>query len=86
MAVVPYPPYSPDLTPSDFFLFLKINIKLDGRIFDTVEEIQAETPAIINTLTMKNFEDAFQKWQKLWDRHSAPKRTTVKAGCRIRSR
>jgi hypothetical protein len=39
-----YPPYSPDLTPSDFSLFPKLEMKLKGRRFQTVEEIQAGRP------------------------------------------
>ncbi|PNF23144.1 hypothetical protein B7P43_G06679 [Cryptotermes secundus] len=68
MAVVPHPPYSPDLAPCDFFLFPKMKIKLKGRRFDTVEEIQVETQTVLNTLTKKDFQDAFEKWQKRWDR------------------
>jgi hypothetical protein len=34
MAVVPHPPYSPDLAPCDFCLFPKMNLKLNGRRFD----------------------------------------------------
>ncbi|PNF22514.1 hypothetical protein B7P43_G14380 [Cryptotermes secundus] len=52
---VPHPPYSPDLAPCDFFLFPKMKIKLKGRRFDTVEEIQAETQTVLNTLTKKGF-------------------------------
>jgi arsenate reductase-like glutaredoxin family protein len=40
---------------------------LKGRKFDTVEEIQAEMQTVLNTLTKKDFQDAFQKWQKCWD-------------------
>jgi len=39
MAVIPLPPYSPDLAPCDFFLFPKMKLKLKGRRFDTTEEI-----------------------------------------------
>jgi histone-lysine N-methyltransferase SETMAR len=35
MAVVPHAPYSPDLAPSNFFLFPKMNNKLKGRRSDT---------------------------------------------------
>jgi len=31
--VVPQPPYSPDLAPADFFLFLKLKSSLKGRRF-----------------------------------------------------
>ena len=49
MTVVPHPPYSPDIAPSDFFLFSKLKMKLKGRRFQT-EEIQAESQAVLNTL------------------------------------
>ncbi|PNF31533.1 hypothetical protein B7P43_G00811 [Cryptotermes secundus] len=54
--IVPHPPYSPDLAPCDFFLFPKMKIKLKGRRFDRVEEIQAETQTALNTLTKKHFQ------------------------------
>jgi len=50
MTVVPHPPYSPDLAPSDFFLFPKMKIKLKGQRFQTVEEIQAELQAVLKML------------------------------------
>jgi len=36
------PPYSPDLVPSDFHLFPKLNIFLGGRRFPTKGELTAE--------------------------------------------
>jgi hypothetical protein len=39
MAVMPHPPYSPDLAPCDFFLFQKMKLKLKGHRFDITEEI-----------------------------------------------
>ena len=59
MTVVPHPPYSTDFAPCDFFLFPKMKIKLKGRRFDTVEEIQAESQKVLNTLTQKDFQDSF---------------------------
>jgi transposase len=38
--VVPQPPYSPDLAPADFFLFLKLKSMLKGRRFESIEEIE----------------------------------------------
>ena len=39
MAVIPQPPYSPDLAPCVFFLFPKMKLKLmTGSRFDTIEE------------------------------------------------
>jgi hypothetical protein len=51
MAVTPLPPYSPDLTPCDFFLFPNMKVKLKGRRLDTIEEIQAESQRVLDTLT-----------------------------------
>jgi hypothetical protein len=38
-----------------------MKIKLKGRRFDTVEEIQAEMQMVLYTLTKKHFQDTFQK-------------------------
>jgi hypothetical protein len=48
MAVIP-PPHSPHLAPCDFFLFTKMKLKLKGRRFDTIEEIQAELLRVLDT-------------------------------------
>jgi hypothetical protein len=37
------------LAPCDFFLFPKMKLKLKGRRFDTTEEIQAESPRVLDT-------------------------------------
>jgi hypothetical protein len=66
-AVIPHPPYSPDLAPCDFFLFPKIKLKLKGCGFDTIEDIQAELQLVLDTLTEKDFQEAFQKWRRRWD-------------------
>jgi hypothetical protein len=50
MAVIPYPPYSPDLATCYFFLFPKMKLKLKGRRFDNIEEIQDESQSVLDTL------------------------------------
>jgi hypothetical protein len=48
MAVIPHTPHSPDLAPCDFFLFLKMKLKLKGRrVYTTV--IQAESQRMLDT-------------------------------------
>ena len=37
---VTQPPYSPDLAPCDFWLYLKLRSPLKGKRFQTVNEIQ----------------------------------------------
>jgi len=58
MTVVPHPPYSPDPAPCNFFLFPKLKMKLKGRRFRTVEEIQAESQAVLNTPRENDFRGA----------------------------
>jgi hypothetical protein len=61
MAVIPHPPYSSDLAPCDFYLFPKMKLKLKGRRFDAIEEIQAESQR------EKYYQEAFQKWWRRWE-------------------
>jgi len=70
MTVVPHPPYSPDLAPSDFLLFSKLKMKLKGRRF-WMEEIQAESQAVLNSLRENDFQECFKNWQRCWDRCQA---------------
>jgi hypothetical protein len=61
MAVIPHTPYSPDLVPCDLLLFPKMKLKLKGRRFDTIKEIHAESQRVLDILTEKDFQEAFQK-------------------------
>jgi hypothetical protein len=45
-----------------------MKLKLKGRRFDNNEEIQAESQRVLDTVTEKGFQQAFQKWRKRWDR------------------
>jgi hypothetical protein len=38
-----------DLAPCDFFLFPNVKLKLKGRQFDTIEEIQAESQRVLES-------------------------------------
>ena len=49
MTVIPHPPYSPDLAPCDFFLFPKLKLRMKGRRFNTIEEIQEESQRVSNS-------------------------------------
>jgi hypothetical protein len=43
-----------------------MKLKLKERRFDNTEEIQAESPTVLDTLTEKDFQEVFQKWRQ-WD-------------------
>jgi hypothetical protein len=61
MAVIPHLQYFPDLASCEFFPFPKMKLKLKGRRFCTIEEIQAESQRVLDTITEKDFQEAFQK-------------------------
>ena len=52
----PQPPYSPDLTPCDFWLFPK----LIGCRYETIEEMKEAVTKVIDTFTQENFHGALQ--------------------------
>jgi histone-lysine N-methyltransferase SETMAR len=56
-----HPTYSLDMALCDFSLFSRLKIKLKGCRFDAIEVIQAESQAVLNTLTEHGFQDAFKK-------------------------
>jgi len=66
--VVPQPPYSPDLAPEDFFLFLKLKSSLKGRQFQTIEEIEENSIRDLRAIPQNTFQDALQNWKKIWER------------------
>jgi hypothetical protein len=41
-----------------------MKLKLKGRRFDTIEEIQAESQRMLDTVTEKDFQEAFHKWRR----------------------
>ncbi|UYV80279.1 hypothetical protein LAZ67_18002278 [Cordylochernes scorpioides] len=64
---IPHPPYSPDLAPNDFFLYLKLKMNLKGRKFDNVDMIQAESKATLRNLSKSDFISCFDNWEKRWN-------------------
>ena len=54
---VPKPPYSPDLAPSDFWLFPKFK----DCSYERIEEMKEAVTKVIDTLTQEDFNGAFQK-------------------------
>jgi hypothetical protein len=51
-SVVPHPPHSADLTPTEFFVFPKRKTTLKGRRYQTIEEIQMNVTNLTNSLCM----------------------------------
>jgi hypothetical protein len=59
MAIIPHPPYSLDLAPCDFALFPKLKMKLKGRCFETVSDIQRELQKVLYSIKENDFHGAF---------------------------
>jgi hypothetical protein len=45
-----------------------MKLKLKGRRFDTIEEIQAKSQRVLDTPTEKDFQETFEKWRRRWYR------------------
>ena len=58
----PYPPYSTDLAPCDFWSFPKLR----GCRYETIEDMKEAVTKVIDTLKQKEIHGAFQN---LWERH-----------------
>jgi len=71
LTVLPHPPYSPDLAPSDFYLFNHLKRALRGRHFSSKEDLQKAVMDFIDEKSSKFFENAFSqlalRWQKCVD-------------------
>lgn len=66
--VLPHPPYSPDLSPPDFFLFPLVKRKLKGRRFDSIEAIQKAVTAELNAIPADEFKKCFLQWKDRYQR------------------
>ena len=68
ITVLEHPAYSPDLDPSDFFLFPKIKKILKGRHFDDINGIRSNTTAALKAIAQNHFQNCFEVWTRRWHR------------------
>ena len=61
--LLPHPPYSPDLAPSDYFLFPNLKKWLDGKRFYSNDEIISQTDTYFEEVL---FLEGRQKFEKHW--------------------
>jgi hypothetical protein len=64
LITVPSPPYSPDLAPSDFWLFGQIKISLAGRVFNDVDELLEAVIQFLNEIQPAELYLVFHHWIK----------------------
>jgi len=67
-AVLPHPPYSPDLAPSDFFLFGPLKDFLRGQKFNDDDEVKAAVRSWVRQCKPDFFADGFAQWKTRWDK------------------
>lgn len=69
--ILPHPPYSPDISPSDYYLFSPLKSALNGRNFENAAEIQTVIQDWINGKPREFFRKAFtdlpERWKKIID-------------------
>jgi [histone H3]-lysine36 N-dimethyltransferase SETMAR len=65
--LLPHPPYSQDLAPSDLFLFADLKRMLAGKKFSTYEEVIAKTEAYFESISKSYYKNGIEK---LCDRYN----------------
>ena len=55
-----HPPYSPDLSPSDYFLFPKLKLPLKGCLFEDVQYIQSAVTLSLRAIPQEDMQRSFQ--------------------------
>jgi hypothetical protein len=55
-------PYSPDLSPCDFWLFGMLKQKIKDRVFQMVEEIMTAVHRVWDELTLEDIQSVFFNW------------------------
>ena len=60
--IVEHAPYSPDLTPCDFYLFPKITKNVRGRRFETRNDVLKAVREELDKLEKRDFEECFDAW------------------------
>ena len=65
--LLPHPPYSPDLTSSDYYLFADLKRMLQGKRFGSNEEVIAETEAYFETKDKSFYKKGTEMLEKRWN-------------------
>ncbi|UYV74126.1 hypothetical protein LAZ67_11002194 [Cordylochernes scorpioides] len=66
--VLEHPAYSPDLAPSDYFLFGLLKKELKGKRFDSDEDVQKVVQDFFHTLPKSAYKESIYKLPERWRR------------------
>ena len=61
ICVMGYPPYSPDLSPCDYFLFPKLKPAIKGAFSDEVPTIQSAVTQVLKNIPKTEFKKSMDK-------------------------
>ena len=64
VSLLPHPPYSPDLAPSDFFLFGVVKKQLEGIRVDEVDGLVAAISSITQAIKKETLCSVFDEWKR----------------------
>jgi len=64
ISVYQQPPYSPNLSPCDFFLFPKLKFHLKSHHFGIVDNIQKVVTDQLRALLHEDFQHCYQEWEQ----------------------
>ena len=64
--LLPHPPYSLDLAPSDYYLFAKLEKRLQGKRFYSNEEVITETNAYFEAKDKSFYKKGIEMLEKQW--------------------
>jgi histone-lysine N-methyltransferase SETMAR len=73
-----HPPYSPDLAPSDFFLFPKLKLFLTGQRFSSNQEVITAVERYFADLTKNHYRDGIMALEHRWNKRISLKRDYFK--------
>jgi hypothetical protein len=62
MKSVPHPPYSPDLAPSDFYLFGDVKRCLAGLSFEDADQLLAAVEGVLDGIEKVTLQAVFLEW------------------------
>ena len=65
--LLPHPPYSPDLAPSDYWLFAHLKRMLQGKKFGSNEKVISKTKAYIEAKNKSFDKKSIELLEKRWN-------------------
>jgi histone-lysine N-methyltransferase SETMAR len=66
--IVPHPPYSPDLAPSDFWLFRELKKMIRGKVFKSADDVKDEVMKFLQQCDKNFFKQAFEELVHRWEK------------------